>query len=49
MVSRLSDVDNTLKIRGPETETAPIQLEEETCFASLLTSPTAPPELRERA
>ena len=49
MESPLEDVDNTLEMRGPEPETAPIQLAKETSFAFLFTSPIAPPKPHERA
>ena len=37
------DMDNILEMRGPELQTAPVEIEKDTVLATLFTTPTSPP------
>ena len=49
VVSLRADVDSILEMRGPEPETTPIELVEDTVLVALFTAGTTPPEPHERA
>ena len=49
VMSLRADVDNILEMRGPEHETAPIELIEDTVLVSLFTAPTTQPKPHKHA